>query len=51
MIRALRSRFILGAMLALAILLLLLDCGIVTGNYLRMEQRGDQALERLLDSP
>ena len=51
MIRALRRRFILGAMLALAILLLLLNCGVIAGSYLQMERRWGQALERLMESP
>lgn len=51
MIRSLRRRFILGAMLALAILLVLLNCGIVAGSYWRMERRGDEMLDRLLESP
>ena len=51
MIRALRRRFILGAMLALAILLLLLNCGVIAGSYLQMERRWDQTLERLMEMP
>lgn len=51
MIRALRRRFILGALLALAILLLLLNCGVIAGSYLQMERRWDQTLERLMESP
>ena len=51
MIRALRRRFILGAMLALAILLLVMNCGVIAGSYLQMERRLDQTLERLMDSP
>ena len=51
MIRALRRRFILGAMLALAILLLLLNCGVIAGSYLQMERRWDRTLERLMESP
>lgn len=51
MIRALRRRFILGAMLALAILLLVLNCGVIAGSYLQMERRLDQTLERLMESP
>ena len=51
MIRALRRRFILGAMLALGILLLLLNCGVIAGSYLQMERRWDQTLERLMESP
>lgn len=51
MIRALRRRFILGAMLALAILLLVLNCGVIAGSYLQMERRLNQTLERLMDSP
>ena len=51
MIRALRRRFILGAMLALAILLLLLNCGVIAGSYLQMERRWDRTLERLMEMP
>lgn len=51
MIRTLRRRFILCAMLALAILLLLMNCGVIAGSYLQMERRWDQTLERLMDSP
>lgn len=51
MIRALRRRFILCAMLALAILLLLLNCGVIAGSYLQMERRWDRTLERLMESP
>lgn len=51
MIRALRRRFILGAMLALAILLLVMNCGVIAGSYLQMERRLDQTLERVMENP
>ena len=51
MIRTLRRRFILGAMLALAILLLLLNCGVVVSSYLRLESGWSQTLERLMSQP
>ena len=51
MIRALRRRFILCAMLALAILLLLMNCGVIAGSYFQMERRWDQTLERLMEMP
>ena len=51
MIRTLRRRFILGAMLALAILLLLLNCGVIVSSYLRLESGWSQTLERLMSQP
>ena len=48
MIRTLRRRFILWAMLALAILLLVLNCAVFVNSYLRMESSGEDTLEQLL---
>lgn len=48
MIRTLRRRFILWAMLALAILLLVLNCAVFVSSYLRMESGWEETLERLM---